>query len=58
MARYIANHSREALWSIGADLIYDYFSGLFKKEIMNVDIVWGLCYNINENLKGKIVVRR
>lgn len=35
MARYIANHSREALWSIGADLIYDYFSGLFKKEIMN-----------------------
>lgn len=35
MARYIANHSREALWSIGVDLIYDYFSGLFKKEIMN-----------------------
>ncbi|MBD5500262.1 MAG: hypothetical protein HDR10_03520 [Lachnospiraceae bacterium] len=35
MARYIANHSREALWSISADLIYDYFAGLFKKEIIN-----------------------
>lgn len=35
MARYIANHSREMLWSIGADLIYDYFSGLFKKEVIN-----------------------
>lgn len=35
MARYIANHSAEMLWSVGADLIYDYFSGLFKKEVIN-----------------------
>lgn len=35
MARYISNHSAEMLWSVGADLIYDYFSGLFKKEVIN-----------------------
>lgn len=35
MARYIANHTNEMLWSIGADLIYDYFAGLFKKEVIN-----------------------
>ena len=35
MARYIANHTSEMLWSIGADLIYDYFAGLFKKEVIN-----------------------
>lgn len=38
MARYIANHTKEMLWSIGADLIYDYFSGLFKKEVINEHI--------------------
>lgn len=35
MARYIVNHNEELLWSIGVDLIYDYFSGLFKKEVIN-----------------------
>lgn len=35
MHRYVTNHSREMLWSVGADLIYDYFSGLFKKEVIN-----------------------
>ncbi len=35
MARYIASHDGKLLWSIGADLIYDYFSGLFKKEVIN-----------------------
>lgn len=35
MARYISNHSIEMLWEIGADLIYDYFAGLFKKEVIN-----------------------
>lgn len=38
MARYISNHTKEMLWSIGADLIYDYFSGLFKKEVINEHI--------------------
>lgn len=35
MARYISNHTTEMLWSVGADMIYDYFSGLFKKEVIN-----------------------
>lgn len=35
MARYVANHSSEMIWSVGADLIYDYFAGLFKKEVIN-----------------------
>lgn len=35
MARYISNHSAEMLWGVGVDLIYDYFAGLFKKEVIN-----------------------
>lgn len=35
MARYITNHRENMSWNIGADLIYDYFAGLFKKEIIN-----------------------
>lgn len=35
MARYISNHSIEMPWGVGADLIYDYFAGLFKKEVIN-----------------------
>lgn len=35
MARYIANHNDKMPWSVGAHLIYDYFSGLFKKEVIN-----------------------
>lgn len=35
MARYIKEHTDSMPWVIGADLIYDYFSGLFKKEISN-----------------------
>ncbi len=35
MARYITNHTSDMLWSVGADLIYDYFAGLFKKEVIN-----------------------
>ena len=35
MARYISNHSVEMPWGVGADLIYDYFAGLFKKEVIN-----------------------
>ncbi len=35
MARLVANHSREQSWYIGADAIYDYFAGLFKKETIN-----------------------
>ncbi len=35
MARFIANHSKNDGWSIGADLIYDYFEALFRKEVSN-----------------------
>ncbi len=35
MARYVEKHSRDMNWFVGADLIYDYFSGLFKKDTLN-----------------------
>lgn len=35
MARFVSEHSGEMEWSIGADLIYDYFSFLLKKEVSN-----------------------
>lgn len=35
LARYVANHSIEQDWSIGADMIYDYFAPIFKKDITN-----------------------
>lgn len=35
MARFVSEHTEDASWSIGADLIYDYFSNLFKKEVAN-----------------------
>ena len=35
MARFVSEHSKEMGWSIGADLIYDYFSFLLKKEVSN-----------------------
>lgn len=31
MARFVKEHTKEKEWSIGADLIYDYFEPLFKK---------------------------
>lgn len=42
MARFVSEHTTENSWVIGADLIYDYFSGLFKKEVSNelVHNVW------------------
>ena len=42
MARYVVEHTPEMEWSIGADLIYDYFSTLFKKEVSNeyVHNIW------------------
>ncbi len=42
MARFVSAHSEEMEWSIGADLIYDYFSSLLKKEISNeyVHNIW------------------
>lgn len=42
MARYVSEHSKEMEWNIGADLIYDYFSSLLKKEISNeyVHNIW------------------
>ncbi|MFQ9514375.1 MAG: hypothetical protein ACLRZ9_00970 [Eubacterium sp.] len=35
MARYIKEHNENQDWIIGAELIYDYFSGLFKKNVSN-----------------------
>lgn len=35
MARYILEHDANDSWLIGADAIYDYFAGLFKKEVSN-----------------------
>ena len=35
MARFVSEHDEDKEWSIGADLIYDYFSTLFKKEVTN-----------------------
>lgn len=35
MTRYVKKHTEEDSWIVGADLIYDYFSALFKKEIIN-----------------------
>lgn len=42
MARFISEHTADMEWSIGADLIYDYFSSLFKKEVVNeyVHNIW------------------
>ncbi|MCI9663316.1 MAG: hypothetical protein HFI46_05485 [Lachnospiraceae bacterium] len=42
MARFVSEHSKEMEWSIGADLIYDYFSLLLKKEVSNeyVHNIW------------------
>lgn len=42
MARFVKEHSSEMEWSIGADLIYDYFKSLFKKEVNNeyVHNIW------------------
>lgn len=42
LARYVSEHDTKHGWIIGADLIYDYFSGLFKKEVSNelVHNIW------------------
>lgn len=42
MARFVSEHTGDMEWSIGADLIYDYFSPLFKKEVFNeyVHNIW------------------
>lgn len=35
LARFVKNHTKEMSWTAGADLVYNYFSGLFKKEVIN-----------------------
>lgn len=42
MAKFVSEHNEDKEWSIGADLIYDYFSTLFKKEVANeyVHNIW------------------
>lgn len=42
MARFVEEHTSKMEWSIGADLIYDYFEPLFKKDVTNeyVHNIW------------------
>lgn len=42
LARFVSEHNKEKGWIIGAELIYDYFSVLFKKEVSNelVHNIW------------------
>lgn len=42
IARFVAEHTENMEWSVGADLVYDYFSALFKKEVSNeyVHNIW------------------
>ncbi len=42
LSRYLSDHNGNQGWVVGADLIYDYFSGLFKKEVSNelVHNIW------------------
>lgn len=42
MFRFVQNHNAEMPWNIGADLIYDYFAPLLKKEVANeyVHNIW------------------
>lgn len=35
LARFVKEHDSKSGWVIGADLVYDYFSSLFKKEVTN-----------------------
>lgn len=62
MARYVKEHTSTGSWIIGADLIYDYFSGLFKREIINefVHSEWlNAEYALSkcENLEQKKVIK-
>ena len=42
MAQFVAEHEESKGWIIGTDLIYDYFSGIFKKDVENelVHNIW------------------
>lgn len=35
LARFVENHEADQSWIVGSDLIYDYFKGLFKKDVTN-----------------------
>ncbi len=35
LARFVENHEPDQSWIVGSDLIYDYFKGLFKKDVTN-----------------------
>ncbi len=35
MARFVRNHKGDTPWIVGTEYIYDYFSNLFKKEVVN-----------------------
>ena len=38
LAQYVRNHTESDDWGINADLIYDYFKGIFKKEVSEESI--------------------
>lgn len=62
LARFVAEHDPKSGWVIGADLIYDYFSGLFKKDVSNelVHNLWlGAEYAISkcENEEEKKLIK-
>lgn len=42
LTRYVNSHTSEDAWVVGADLVYDYFKGLFKKDVSNelVHNIW------------------
>lgn len=42
LSRFVSEHDKSKGWIVGADLIYDYFSGLFKKDVSNelVHSIW------------------
>ncbi len=35
LARFVKEHSAESEWIVGADLVYDYFEPLFRKDVSN-----------------------
>lgn len=62
LARFVSEHEPEMGWVIGADLVYDYFSGLFKKDVSNelVHNLWlGAEYAISkcENEEEKKLIK-
>ncbi len=50
LAHYVKNHTEDKKWIVNADLIYDYFKGIFKKEV-NEEYVHNEWLNAEYSLK-------